>query len=612
MIRLHGIIDKTAKYVETEQLSDPVLWAKFVEIFRIQPDSADNAWRGEYWGKMMRAGVLVYEYTRSEELFSVLTESVKDMLSTAEADGRVSSYNREGEFCGWDMWCRKYVILACEYYLGVSENEELNACIVKFIGGVLDYVIEHIGGGKRAVTSTSGYWLGLNSSSILEPVVRLYNITGERRYLDFAGEIVESGGADGVNIFELAYENKILPYQYGVSKAYEMMSCFEGLYEYYKVTGVERYKSAVINFAKAIIESDVSIIGCCGVTHELLDHTRVRQTVNYDGVMQETCVSVTWLKFCSRLLEMTGESVFADEMERTFYNAYLGALNIHHNECVNIKARFKNDPELKYSFMPFDSYAPLTPGKRGQQVGGSQLLLDKTYYGCCACIGGAGVGVVAGSAVTTDGESVTLNFFESMDGELTVGERTVSIKVVTDYPTSGDIRVELIASDGKPVKLNMRNPGWSGMPSGYSVYEVESGEAVEVKLDMPLVAHYPEHWETDVIYTDTSASPKGTHTGYPMAVEHKDSEDYYVAYTMGPLTLGADERFGKPLCSVFTPSYTWSYAEDRKAGDDECFLKIKIKCPDGSEYYLANYSSIGLDWKSDIAAWLPTKKPSDR
>ena len=607
MIKLHGIIDKTAKYVEKEQMTDPVLWAKFVEIFRVQPDSADNAWRGEYWGKMMRAGVLVYQYTRSEELYSVLTESVLDMLSTAEEDGRVSSYKREKEFCGWDMWCRKYVILACEYYLEISCDEKLKGRIVEFIKGVLDYVIAHVGEGKIPVNATSGYWRGLNSSSILEPVVRLYNITKEKRYLDFAAEIVRSGGADGVNIFKLAYENKILPYQYGVSKAYEMMSCFEGLYEYYKVTGEEKYKIAVINFACAIIESDVSIIGSCGVTHELLDHTRVRQTVNYDGVMQETCVSVTWMKFCSRLLELTGDSIFADEMERSFYNAYLGALNIHHNDCVNIKARFKNDPELKDSFMPFDSYAPLTPGKRGQQVGGSQLLLDKSYYGCCACIGGAGVGVMAASAVTTDGDGVTLNFFENMDAELVLGERTVSVKVITDYPRGGEIKIAVCSSDNLSVTLKVRNPGWSSMPSGYSVYEVESGETIEIKLDMPLVIHRPEHWDTDVIYTNTDASPKGTYSGYPMAVEHKDSEDDYVAFTRGPLTLGADERFGKPLRSVFTPSYRWSFAQDSSVGDDECILKIKVECSDGEEYYLANYSSIGLDWKSDIAAWLPIK-----
>ena len=66
---------------------------------------------------------MVYEFTRDEELYDVLTESVRDMLTVAEGDGRVSTYERESEFNGWDMWSRKYVILACEYYLDICRDE---------------------------------------------------------------------------------------------------------------------------------------------------------------------------------------------------------------------------------------------------------------------------------------------------------------------------------------------------------------------------------------------------------------------------------------------------------------------------------------------------------
>lgn len=70
--------------------------------------------------------------------------------------------------------------------------------------------------------SIIGYWRGLNSCSILEAVVKLYNLTGEKRYFDFASYIVDCGGTDVANIFELAYENKLYPYQYPVTKAYEI------------------------------------------------------------------------------------------------------------------------------------------------------------------------------------------------------------------------------------------------------------------------------------------------------------------------------------------------------------------------------------------------------
>ena len=43
-------------------------------------------------------------------------------------------------------------------------------------------------------------------------------------------------GTEGQNIYELAAQGKPYPYQYNVTKAYEMMSCFEGVVEYYKYT----------------------------------------------------------------------------------------------------------------------------------------------------------------------------------------------------------------------------------------------------------------------------------------------------------------------------------------------------------------------------------------
>lgn len=122
-----------------------------------------------------------------------------------------------------------------------------------------------------------------------------------------------------VNIFELAYENKLMLWQYSVTKAYEMMSCFEGLLEYYRVTGVERYKIAVVNFADRILEEDFTVIGCCGCTSEYFDHSTVRQanTTN-PKIMQETCVTVTLMKLLYQLTLLTGDAKYADAFEISF------------------------------------------------------------------------------------------------------------------------------------------------------------------------------------------------------------------------------------------------------------------------------------------------------
>ena len=80
-----GEAAKAAEFFEKEQLLDRTLWKDFVDQFREQPDGLNMGWRGEYWGKMMRGGVTVYEYTESEELYRVLTDTVEDMLTVAES-----------------------------------------------------------------------------------------------------------------------------------------------------------------------------------------------------------------------------------------------------------------------------------------------------------------------------------------------------------------------------------------------------------------------------------------------------------------------------------------------------------------------------------------------
>ena len=296
-----GYMDDAIKFIEDFQLLDPELWKRFVDQFRKDSDDFDGGWRGEYWGKMMRGAALTYAYTKNPELYKVLSQTVSDMIESGREEGRISSYAQEAEFDAWDIWSRKYVLLGMQYFMEVCEDEELNKRIIKSMCTQVDYLIARIGkkeDGKKPITSCTRHWRGLNASSVLEPVVRLYNITGEKRYFDFATYIVEAGGMDVVNVFDLAYENKLPVYQYPATKAYEMTSCFEGLIEYYRLTKNEKYLTSIINFANRILDDDFTIIGCCGCTSEYFDHSKVRQanTNNY-YVMQETCVTITIMKF---------------------------------------------------------------------------------------------------------------------------------------------------------------------------------------------------------------------------------------------------------------------------------------------------------------------------
>lgn len=628
--RLFGEADFAARFLSEKTYLDRSLWHKFVEQFREQPDSANHGWRGEYWGKSMRGAVTVYRYLQDKTLYEVLTETVEDLLSAQEPDGRISSFRRDAELCWWDMWCRKYVMLGLQYYYGICRDEALKARILTALCAHADYILARVGRGegKMPITETSYYWKALNSCSILEPMMHLYRMTGEARYLDFASHIVEEGGARNTNIFEKAFENTCYPYQYGVVKAYEMCSCFEGLLEYYEVTGVEKYKTAAINFGYALLESEDTVLGSLGCTHELLDHGKVRQTAKADEPSQETCVTVTWMRYCARMLALTGDRVFADSIEKSFHNAYLGALNTTEAISPYLHEKFVNTTkETDYvvdTFLPFDSYAPLIPRRRGERVGGNQLLSDKSYYGCCACIGGAGLYPLLENALTVKENTLSLHFFEPCAIVTRVGESTVTLNVETAYPVDGRVTLRLSVDRPTALALRVRIPAWSentqiyadkayAVEDGYAVFGGEWGEETVLVLDfdMRLRRQLPVSWEEDVIWTDKTRRTPTEATTWPMEVHHLPEDDNYVCLQRGPITLAADSRMGKSADTPYTfreedglPVYRLS--DDKTvSGKETCRLHAVFTDEQGREFSLIDYGSAGKDWETVIAAWLP-------
>ena len=624
--KYEGAIQTAFDFIEKEHLIDPELWARFVKQYREEDADKDGGWRGEYWGKMMRGACFVYSYTKSPELYEVLKDTVCDMMGAARTNegGRISTYGKSHEFCHWDIWSRKYVLLGMQYFYEVCEDEELRERIVTSMKTQLDCIMQFIGPaseGKKPITKATHHWRGLNSSSLLEPVVRLYSLTKEAKYLDFAKYIVDEGATDVENIFVLAYENNMAPYQYPVTKAYEMTSCFEGLLEYYRIVGEEWHKTAVINFANKILETDFTVIGCCGCTHELFDHSTVRQAnTNNDPVMQETCVTVTLMKFFYQLHLLTGDAKYADAFEISLYNAYLGSINTENKVEPTIPVEH---PDWKFAPLPFDSYSPLTAGLRGTKIGGLKVMSDMHYYGCCACIGAAGIGLVPKMQLISGNDGLTLNLFVKgeANGYTPLGA-PFSLNIDTDYPKSGEITVTVSTESKEEISLYIRNPEWSKgtkitvngekarTGKGYTVITrtFASGDRINISLDMRTQAILPIPYGSQMIMNKVI-------WGANYMVATFDKEDpiahRHIALRRGPIMLAEEERLGYSLdtpieLAVEPDGYVEVELADG-AAPYEAMLTVKAPLANGKKITLTDYASAGKTWEDKMAVWFLTK-----
>ncbi len=621
--KYNGFLDKTFSFVLENQLLNDELWARFVSQYKIHSDT-DEGWRGEFWGKMMRGACFVYSYSKNEKLYKTLEKTVIDMMSAVQKNGSASSYPPNAEFCAWDMWCRKYVLLGMQYFLEICDDKSLSQKIVESMCAQLDYIIENIGigEGKKPITSASTAWRGLNSCSILEPVVRLYVITGKKAYFDFAQYIVDIGGTNVANLFKLAYKDEFMPYQYPVTKAYEMMSCFEGLCEFYRVTGVEWYKDACVNFANRVLETDFTVVGGSGCTHELFDHSTCRQANTTNGsVMLETCVTVTLMKFLLQMHLLTGDAKFADAFEISLYNAYLGALN---TEKVIEPLIMRDHPDWIAEPLPFDSYSPLVSGTRGNGVGGLKVMPDMHYYGCCACIGSAGIGLVPKMHFLTKKDGFVLNLF--IDGTvqaLTPDGNKVFFETSTSYPAGDTVNVKISLSNPEKFSVFVRNPAWSKSTSvfvnGESVNvcngyidinrEWHSGDTISLKLDMRCQVIYPISYGTDILMTDVVYDGN-------YIIPKFDREDVllskHVALRTGPLMLSQDARLGyspDDAIDVFVDENGYADISSDATAPYPHVLAVNVKLKNGKTIKMTDYSSAGKTMKEDskMAVWILTK-----
>lgn len=625
--KFNGLLDDVMSFIENAQLLSPSHWERFVTQFRQHTDT-DNGWRGEYWGKMMRGACFVYSYTKNQQLYEILSDTVRDIIGSSDEYGRISSYPIEKEFQGWDIWCRKYILLGLQYFIEICNDtdliEEIIACMCK----QADIIISKIGkteDGKLEITSATSHWRGLNSSSLLEPIVRLYNITKDQQYFDFAKYIVDNGGTSVVNIFDIAYENDFKPYQYPITKAYEMISCFEGLLEFYRITKIEKYKTAITNFAERILETDFTVIGCSGCTHELFDYSTARQANTTNGtIMQETCVTVTLMKFFYQLTTLTGDSKYVDAFECSLYNAYLGAVNTDNTIEPTIK---ENYPELNIEPLPFDSYSPLTAGTRGNGIGGFKIMPDNHYYGCCACIGSAGIGLVPKLAILKSEVGFAINLY--IDGLIkseTPSKNHVEFITQTKYPSDGKIKITVSLKYAEVFIIALRNPSWSKntcvsvngklMPScdGYIniTREWKDGDFIELELDFRTKAIFPTPYDSAILMNKVIWGQNYMVSTYdredPIAKEH-------ISLRRGPLALAVDNRLGIKADEVFDiaigdDGYINATIPDKDVAPYPHIIELCIPTKDNTSFRVTDYSSAGKLWteESKMAVWIRTAK----
>jgi DUF1680 family protein len=421
----------------------------------------DHLWQSEFWGKWFTSAVMAYQYLPEPRLKKVLDNSVPQLLKTQTADGYIGNYADKSRLEQWDIWGQKYTLLGLLAYYDLTQDKTSLAAARK----LADYLINELTVRKKAIVQQGNYF-GMATTSVLKPITMLYARTNEKKYLDFAEEIVRQWELPvGPQLITKADLNvgKRWPFPAQGAwvkqgqKAYEMMSCYDGLLDLYRITGNNKYKAAVEKTWQSILDTEINIIGSGSASECWYEGKGVQQHVTKHA--NETCVTVTWLMLSEQLLKLTGDAKYADAIERSYYNALLGAMT----------------PDGA-------NWGMYTPAMGIRSLGSNQCNMG---LNCCVANGPRGLYGMLPLAVVRGDKAIGVNFFAA--GHYSVklpNQEVVEVMQQTDYPVSGKVNIQLKMATAQEFPIKIRIPAWSAqtslMVNGQPVAVTKAGDYVSV------------------------------------------------------------------------------------------------------------------------------------
>jgi DUF1680 family protein len=542
-----------------------------IEPFRSRNET--RLWQTEFWGKWILSAIASYEYNRDPEMLTIIKNAVSGILATQTPDGYIGNYSKEAQLQHWDIWGRKYTMLGLLAYYDISEDSKALAAAKK----LADHLLTQVGPGKVDIAKTGNY-RGMPSSSILEPMVLLYKHTGEVRYLDFAkyiaaqwetpdGPQLISKALDGINVGDRFPFPKVWWGWENGQKAYEMMSCYEGLLELYRITGESSYLKSSEMAVQNIIDTEINVAGS-GTAFECFYHGGQRQTEPTYHTM-ETCVTFTWIKLCNNLLRLTANPMYADQIEKTVYNALLAS--------------------MKYDGSQIAKYSPL----EGQRQHGEEQC--RMHINCCNANGPRAFTLLPKMVFMTAANEIVVNLYSESTATIQLSSKNkISLQQKTTYPV-GD-QIELLVQPDKPEKftLSLRIPAWSSQSTvslnGETAQGVQSGsyckidrewkkgDKVVLTLDMSgrliKLNGYQAIMRGPVLlardsrfgdgFVDETAIVQNKDNRVVLVQEEKKPEHIWMSFT-APLVLGTDlEGDGRNpkqihFCDFASAGDTWTY-----------------------------------------------------
>ena len=373
------------------------------------------------------------------ELDRFLDELIAEIAAAQEDDGylytaRTMKSKKPVRWVDEDRWSNLYLghelynaghfyEAAVAHHLATGKRTMLDMAIKN-----ANLVAEVFGPGKRqAVPGHQEIEIGL---------VKLYRVTGNRKYLDLAQFFLDQRGrANGRELFgEYSQDHEPVTEQTeAVGHSVRAVYMFSGMADIAAITGNDAYVEAIRGLWDDVVSGKIYLTGGIGATGEWEGFGKSYELPNATAYA-ETCASIGNIFWNHRMFLLAGDGKYYDVLERVLYNGLISGSGLSGDSF------FYPNPLESYGQHQRDPWFPCA---------------------CCPSNLSRFMPSLPGYLYASRDDAIYVNLFVNGEADIELGGQTVHLQQQTDYPWEGVIKLSVDPETSDTFAIHVRIPGWT-------------------------------------------------------------------------------------------------------------------------------------------------------
>jgi DUF1680 family protein len=287
-------------------------------------------------------------------------------------------------------------------------------------------------------------------------LVKLYRVTGEKKYLDLARFFLDVRGPKG----QAYNQAQIKPVDQteAVGHSVRATYMYSGMADIAAIEKDNAYLNAITRIWEDLVYDKMYLtggIGASGGNEGFADPFVLPNMSAYC----ETCASIGDIFFNQRLFLLHGETKYIDVLEKTLYNSMLSGVSLSGD-------RF---------------FYPNPLESNGQH-------LRQAWFGCACCPSNVArfVPAIPGYVYAVKDKELYVNLFISNDANITIGNIKVNVSQKANFPWDGNVVITVNPERSGKFDLKIRVPGWAineAIPGGLYNFTDKNNEPVKISVN---------------------------------------------------------------------------------------------------------------------------------